>query len=140
MIFDLSISKKAAHDYIDNLICKIDIIKLFPKRTGKQNRYQHLAFSWFAIQAGYTREYVKQTIYKKWVNPEIFITKEKNEKTGEYYENTRSTSDLDTKETEICLARFRMYAAKGGIDIREPNDTHFWDHVQNEIEKHKEWL
>lgn len=118
----------------------IELFKHFPKRTGKQNNYQHVVFTIFAIHIGETMEYVKQKIYKKMVNRDIFKTKYVNKITGKKRKEWRSTRDLDTKETTIALDRFIRFAAEQGCIIGKPDDKEFMIWAKNEIEKHKTWL
>ena len=51
-----------------------EITEKKPKRTYSQNNYIHLLFAWFALEYGETPEYVKQEMFKKIVNPQIFRT------------------------------------------------------------------
>lgn len=109
------------------------------KRSLSQNSYQHLLFSWFAIQTGYTTEEVKQDIYKKIVNTELFYD-------GEFgklvkIERWRSTKDLDTKETTLAIERFRDYSAKeAGIYLPEPTDLAHLTEIEIQISKHQQYL
>lgn len=106
------------------------------KRTIRQNRYEHLLFSWFALEYGETKEYVKQVIFKQWVNPEIFKTEYVNEKTGEIREAWRSTADLDTKEKTLAIDRFRDYSSKeAGIYLPEPRDLVSLQEMEIELSK-----
>ncbi len=109
------------------------------KRTYSQNNYQHLLFSWFAIHTGYTPEEVKQEIYKKIVNPNIFYE-------GEFgkivkIERWRSTSDLDTSETTIAINRFRDYSSKeAGIYLPEPDDLLSLQEIEIQVKNNQQYL
>lgn len=105
----------------------IDNKKLFEltqkreRRSVSQNSYLHLIFSWFAMQTGYTIEEVKQEIFKKHVNKELFYNGEKDGIVivGKW----RSTASLDTKEMTMAIDRFRDFSIKeAGIYLPEPND------------------
>jgi hypothetical protein len=92
------------------------------KRSYSQNNYQHLLFSWFALQTGYTAEEVKQEIYKKIVNSNIFYEGEFGELVK--IERWRSTSDLDTSETTTAINRFRDYSSQE-IEIQISKTKHY---------------
>lgn len=86
-------------------------------RTNLQNRYLHLVFNQIHHETGYSFDEVKQLLFKKIVNPEIFI---KQNPLGEYL---RSTADLDTLEMTKAIDKFRDYCiSEMGIYIPEPNE------------------
>ena len=68
---------------------RIKCENLEPKSLG-QNAYIHLVFAWVALNTGYTKEYVKQVLFKQIVNPQIFVIECVNEKNGEMYNYIRS--------------------------------------------------
>src|SRR5690606_34027340 len=75
------------------------------KRSIRQNMYQHMIFGWFGLHFGYTLVEVKQEIHKKVVNPDVFYEMEVEGIVN--IERWRSTADLDTGETTLCIDRFR---------------------------------
>lgn len=114
-------------DYAQRAISKLEfmikrnvIFELTEKkkvRTNLQNRYLHLAFNEVCNETGYCLNEVKQLLFKKIVNPEIFI---KQSDLGEYL---RSTADLDTLEMTKAIDKFRDYCiVEIGIYIPEPNE------------------
>jgi hypothetical protein len=106
------------------------------KRTISQNSYLHLILTWFGIETGYTLEEVKQEIFKKHVNPNLFYD-------GEFdgvvkIERWRSTANLDTAEMTLAIDRFRNFSSQElGIYLPEPNDLVLLQEIENEISKHK---
>ncbi len=103
-------------------------------RTIKQNKYLHLILGWYAWEYGETREYIKQEVFKKVVNPEIFKTEYINKKTGEIREDWRSSADLDTKEMTTAIDRFRDYASKeAGIYLPKANEYHDLQQIEIEL-------
>ena len=83
--------------------CLVELREVRKQRTYSQNRYLHLILSVFALEMGETLEYVKQDVFKKIVNPDIFKQEYYNKK-GEYRIHWKSTMDLDTSEmTKACL-------------------------------------
>lgn len=104
------------------------------KRTIRQNAYVHLLFSWFGLHFGYTLEEVKQEIFKKQVNPDIFYNGDK--KGIVTIEQWRSTADLDTGEMTIAIERFRDFSAKHDFPLPEPKDLNWLQEIENELSQH----
>lgn len=108
-------------------------------RSISQNSYLHLLFSWFALETGYTSEEVKQEIFKKIVNPNTFYDGEHGELVK--IERWRSTANLETKEMNLCIDRFRDYSSKeAGIYLPEPHDLSVLDEIKLQIENNKKYL
>lgn len=134
MLYDFSntFEVQKARNYLEQLIkekAKAQMSKKRPPRSVQQNSYLHAVLTVFAIEYGEKREYVKQEIFKKQVNPETFKTEFVNKKTGECREDWISTKDLDTKQLSFCIERFRNYASINGIYIMsadEYKDNYFY--------------
>lgn len=125
MRFDASITldQNRATERLNYLIEKektFEITVKNPKRSISQNSYMHLIFSWFGIEFGYTMEEVKQDIFKKHVNSDIFYEGTKEGLVT--IELWRSSADLDTKELTLAIDRFRDFSAKQGCYLPEPSD------------------
>ena len=146
MIYDLSnnidiVKAESKFKHLVSKGCKIELTEKRKTRSISQNSYQHLLFSYYALEYGETIEYVKQYIYKQVINPDIFITEYVNKKTEEVRERVRSTSELSTKETTDAIERFKNYAVKeAGIYLPSPSDLAFLDHIKNEVENNKAYL
>lgn len=116
-----------------------DLIEKKPKRSIPQNSYMHLIFSWFALETGYTEAEVKQDIFKKEVNPDIFYEGETG--TLVKLERWRSTASLTTSEMTLAIDRFRNYSSQqAGIYLPEPTDLASLQEIENQIENHKQYL
>lgn len=141
MLYDLkhSYQAKQAIARLKQLIVKgarIELIERTGKRTYKQNRYLHLLLTKFAMEYYDTVEYVKQEMFKRLVNPEIFcmeVTNLKGKRTA-----LRSTADLDTKELTIAIERFRDYSVKSelGLYLPEPHETEYLEAIEAEAQKY----
>jgi hypothetical protein len=119
----------------------VELRKINEKRSLSQNSYLHLLFGWFAIEYGETIDFVKQHIFKKVVNKEIFKTEHVNKKNGVIRKDWRSSSNLDSGELTICIDRFRDYSSKEvGIYLPEPNETEYLKQIEIEIERNKQYL
>lgn len=128
------------HKAIERLKWLIDRNKMFEIkekhriRTISQNSYLHLILSWFAVQTGYTADEVKQEIFKKVVNPNLFYD-------GEFdglvkIERWRSTASLDKEEMTLAITRFRNWSSSvAGIYLPSPDDLPLLDEIRAEISK-----
>ena len=131
--FDIQRAKERLGYLIDKKKT-FEITEKKPKRTYSQNNYIHLLFAWFALEYGETPEYVKQEIFKKLVNHEIFLTEYVNYKTGEVRAAWRSTADLNTKEMTTAIDNFRDYASKeAGIYLPTPDDLISLNEIERQV-------
>ena len=131
--FDIQRAKERLGYLIDKKKT-FEITEKKSKRTYSQNNYIHLLFAWFALEYGETPEYVKQEIFKKLVNPQIFLTEYVNYKTGEVREAWRSTADLNTKEMTTAIDNFRDYASKeAGIYLPTPDDLNSLNEIERQV-------
>ncbi|TWP31915.1 hypothetical protein ETU08_00205 [Apibacter muscae] len=146
MIYDTSIpeKRKLAIDRINHLLkkkAKIEIVEKRRNRTYSQNNYLHLILSWFALNYGETLEYIKQIIFKRQVNKDLFLIEGVDKKTGEVIKYCKSTTTLNTKELTTAIERFRNFSAKEfELYLPEPKDLNHLEEIQNEIELNKEYL
>jgi hypothetical protein len=119
----------------------VELKKVNLDRSIPQNSYLHLILSWFAIEYGETMDYVKEEIFKKQVNKDIFMSEFVNRKTGEVRPILRSTKVLDTKEMTIAIDRFRDFSSKeAGIYLPQPNEKEYLKQVQIEMERMKNYI
>jgi hypothetical protein len=145
MIYDLQnnqdvFSFKARVDYLLEKKSRVEL-KNKTKRSLSQNNYLHLILSLFAMEYGESLEYVKQTMFKKWVNPEIFKTEYINRKTGEVREDWKSSRDITTSEMATSIDRFRDWSSKeAGIYLPEANEHEFLKQVEKDIHRYKQYL
>ncbi len=132
---------KTMADKLIELGSFVELKKINPKRSNQQSRYLHLILSYFATEYGESTEYIKQELFKKVVNKEIFKTEYANKKTGEVRMDWKSSAILDTGELTTAIDRFRNYASKeAGIYLPEPNEHEFLKHCEIEIDRNKLYL
>lgn len=118
----------------------VEVKKRLPNRSLSQNSYLHLILSFFACELGYSLDEVKLDYFKKTCNRELFERKKIN-KQGNEITYMRSSSDLTTGEMTTAIERFRNYSsAEVGIYLPSPNEDQFLTHIQQEIEKNKEFI
>lgn len=131
--------KQRAITRFNKLLEKNAIIELTekkPKRTIQQNRYLHLILAWFGLELGYTLEEVKQEIFKKIVNPQLFYEGEIGDKIP--IQRWRSSADLDTAELTIAIDNFRDYSSReAGIYLPEPSDLNALNHIEIELKNNQ---
>lgn len=136
------IDHQKAKDYLNKLIasgCDFEIKKKLNKRTYSQNNYIHLLFGYFSLNTGYTTEEVKQDIFKKIVNPEMFYEGEKENMPGIKIDQWRSTADLNTKEMTLCIEKFLDWSAREAeIRLPEPSDLAFLKEIEIELSNQKQ--
>ncbi len=104
------------------------------KRSVSQNNYLHLILSWFGLQTGYTLQEVKQEIFKKSVNSDLFYEGEKEGIVT--IQKWLSSADLNTKEMTLAIDRFRDFSSqKAGIYLPEPKDLSMLQDIEIELSK-----
>lgn len=91
------------------------------KRSTAQNSYLHCILGAVALHIGESLEYVKQEVYKRMVNPELYVV-EKDNRTLGHIEVLRSSRDLNKEEMSRSIDRFRKWAAEQGIYTPSPDD------------------
>ena len=91
------------------------------KRSSAQNNYLHCLLGVVAMYVGESLEYVKQEIYKRMVNPELYVVEKDNKALG-HIVTLRSSKDLNKEEMSLSIDRFRKWAAEQGIYTPSPDD------------------
>mgnify|MGYP003638903080 FL=1 len=138
--FDIERARTRLEKLIENK-CKFELTEKKPVRSVSQNAYLHLIIGWFAIEYGETIDYVKRMMFKKLVNPEIFIFERENTKTGEKRKELRSTATLDSREMTNAIDRFRDYSSKEfGVYLPEAGEIDFLNEIKTQIENNKNYL
>ena len=130
-------------EYVNKLFeerAVVEVKKKHPNRTLAQNRYFYLLLSWFACETGYSVDEVKIDIFKRVCNKDMSEMEIVNKK-GMTIKTLRSSADLSTGEFTLAIERFRNYASsQAGIYLPSPNEREFLLHIQQEVEKQREYL
>lgn len=146
MIYNLSIEldRKRLSVYTESLIKEGATVELTRKkkiRSIQQNKYLHLALGWFAVEYGETLSYVKEELFKRLVNKDIFEYVRTNTKTGEQRTALKSSSDLTTAQMTTAIDRFRNYASReAGIYIPAPNEEEYLETIRIEMERNRQYI
>lgn len=91
------------------------------KRSSAQNNYLHCILGAVALSVGESLEYVKQEVYKRMVNPDLYVVEKDNPTLGRIV-SLRSSRDLNKEEMSESIDRFRKWAAEQGIYTPSPDD------------------
>lgn len=124
-----------AMEYLTKLIGQeavVEIKKINPNRSLRQNAYIHLLLSAFGAHFGYTLEESK-LIYKE-INKDIF----NYEKKGRTF--TKSSADINVSEMTKSIDRFRDKSAEAGYPLPLATDQAWLDQIMNEAEQHQHYL
>ena len=118
----------------------VEVKKKFPNRSLSQNNYLHLLLSFFACELGYSLDEVKLDFFKKTCNRDLFERKKIN-KQGKEITYMRSSSELTSGEMTTAIERFRNYsAAQADLYLPSPNENQFLIHIEQEIQRNKEFI
>ena len=119
-------------------------LKEITKRSLSQNNYLHLILSYFALELGYSANYVKLNLFKcKW-NRKVFVVKKVSPITGEQFTDIRSTADLDKEEMAKAITIFIEKAAlEANIRLPIPSDLMYNDEMTKialEVARNEQYL
>ena len=118
----------------------VELKKVHPKRTIKQNSYLHLLLGYFGSEYGLSIEEVKLDIFKRICNADLFKRSHANKK-GINIEFLRSTAELTTAEMTTAIERFRNWSsAVAGIHLPAPDEQEFLIHCKQIIEENREFI
>lgn len=141
-----SIDVDRANRRLQQLIKKGSLIELkeCSKRSLSQNNYLHLILSYFALELGYTLNYVKLRIFKLTWNKDIFVVEKTSDKTGELFTDIRSTADLNKEEMARAIDTFIEKAAlEANIRLPQPSDLMYDDEILKislEVSRNEKYL
>lgn len=130
-------------EYVNKLFKEravVEVKRKLPNRTLAQNSYLHLLLGYFGSEYGCSLDEVKVDFYKRTCNRDLFERKTVNKK-GQEISFLRSSSELTTGEMNLSIERFRNWSASNaGIYLPAPNEHQMLIHIQQEIERNKEFI
>ena len=109
------------------------------RRSLQQNAYLHVAIGAVALETGNSLEVIKQEIYKRRVNPDLFV-EEKDDPVLGRMTVLRSSRDLNKEEMSLSIDRFRKFAEENGIYIPSPGDEELLAQLEYEIDKARKYM
>ena len=142
-VIDASAPGKAGQKYVDNLKASLEAeLERFVKKTAKDKDAQAKAANKQAeLNAQFAAEYDRVTARVMDELRKVVTQWIKTNKKGKIIKTLRSSSELSTGEMTLAIERFRNYSsAQAGIYLPSPNENEFLLHIQQEIEKDKEFL
>lgn len=144
MLYDLSneLSRKQFAARVKHLWAKgAGIVELTDKsrRSLNQNNYLHVILGVLALETGNSLEVVKREIYKKKVNPDLFIRTKSDPLLGEIGV-VRSSRDLTKEEMSLSIDRYKKFCAEQGIFLPEPGDEELLRQIEFEMARAAKYL
>ena len=109
------------------------------RRTRAQNSYLHICLGALALETGNSLEDIKREVFKKAVNPDLFIIKKDDPIIGQI-EVLRSSRDLDKEQMSLAIDRFRKFCEEHGVYIPSPSDDELIAQMEWEISKAESFL
>ena len=105
-------------------------------RSLQINKYLHLVLTWFAMETGYSMEFVKVEYFKKLLSPDIFCTEVPCKFTGQVLIEIRSSADCNNTEISTAIERFRNWSMETAhIYMPEPNEHEFLQQIEIEASR-----
>lgn len=144
MLYDLSneLSRKQFSVRVKHLWEKrAGIVELTDKsrRSFNQNSYLHAILGVLALETGNSLEVVKREIYKKRINPDLYVRMKADPVLGEV-ETIRSSRDLTKEEFSLSLDRYKKFCSENGIYIPEPGDEELLRQIELEMARAQKYL
>lgn len=144
MLYDLSneLSRKQFSVRVKHLWKKrAGIVELTDKsrRSLNQNSYLHAILGVLALETGNSLEVVKREIYKKRINPDLYVRMKADPVLGEV-ETIRSSRDLTKEEFSLSIDRYKKFCSENGIYIPEPGDEELLRQIELEMARAQKYL
>ena len=144
MIYDLNkpLDRDRFATRVQHLMDRSAMVEMTEKayRTGNQNRYLHALIGAVALEVGETLDYVKRAYYKTTANYSLFVIAKEDKLLGEQVTVLRSSADLTKEEMNASITRFKIWAAKEGIYLPEPEDADRLKEIEYQIAKYEKYL
>ena len=144
MIYDLNkpLDRDRFSARVQHLMDRSAMVEMTEKayRTGNQNRYLHALIGAVALEVGETLDYVKRAYYKTAANYSLFVMMKDDKLLGEQVTVLRSSADLTKEEMNASISRFKVWAAKEGIYLPEPEDADRLKEIEYLITKNEKYL
>lgn len=144
MLYDLNnpLDTRRFVERVTYLIKKGARIELTEKtqRSLSQNNYLHLILTLFAMETGNTVEYVKEYIYKRACNKELYLRRKNDAFLGDI-EVLRSSSDLSVEEMTESINRFRNWASsEAGIYLPSADEREMLQIIETQAKRYNQYL
>jgi hypothetical protein len=91
------------------------------------------------MEVGETVEYVKETYFKRLVNPATFIVTKEDKLAGRV-ETLRSSASLTKEEMSLAIDRFKAWGRQQGWTMPDPGDDALLRQLEIEMNRQRVWL
>lgn len=143
MLYNLQdeLSRKRFSTRVKALWEKGAIVELTDKsrRTLNQNSYLHVALGCLALETGNSLEVIKQEIYKRRVNPDLYVRTKSDPVLGRV-EYLRSSRDLNKEEMSLSIDRYLRFCADNGVYVPQPGDEALLAALEYEIARAEKYF
>lgn len=129
-------------EYVNKLFDQkavVEVKKKNPQRSLAQNKYLYLLLGFFSCETGYSIDEVKLRFFKSHCNRVLFEEEVIN-KRGVTIKRLKSSADLSTSEMTTAIESFRHWSACEGIYLPAPNEQEFLLHIEQELERNKQYI
>lgn len=110
-------------------------------RSLRANDYLHAIITCLALELGEHPEYVKQAYYKREANPDLFIIRKNDARTGKAVETLRSSAALNEDEFSLSITRFRDWSSRVcGVYLPSGDEHIALQRIQHDISRAAQWL
>ena len=144
MIYDLTkpLDRDRFTVRVQHLMDRSAMVEMSEKayRTGNQNRYLHALIGAVALELGETLDYVKRVYYKMTANYSLFVMMKDDRVLKQSVTVLRSSADLTKEEMNASITRFKVWAAKEGIYLPEPEDADRLKEIEYLTSKNEKYL
>lgn len=143
MQYDLSneLSRRQFSMKVKALLEKGVVVELTDKsrRSLSQNAYLHAILGVLALETGNSLEVIKQEVYKKKLNPDIFVTTKHDNILGDI-EIIRSSRTLTKEEMSLSIERYKKFCAEMQVYIPEPGDDAILRQIEFEMSRAQKYF
>lgn len=143
MLYNLSnkLSREQFSTRVQHLWEKGTLVELTDKsrRSTAQNSYLHCILGVLALETGNTLDVVKREIYKRRINPDLYVRVKTDPILGEV-ETLRSSRDLSKEEMSLSIERYRRFCSDNGVYIPEPGDEEIIQQIEFEMARAQKYL
>ena len=117
---------------------KVFTINELTSKSVSQNNYLHLLIGFVAIELGENADYIKEHLYKRNANRDLFVFQKHDRHLDVDVECVKSTADITKEELSASIDRFRNYMSSVfDIYLPEPNEEEFLNSIKIEIERNR---
>lgn len=114
----------------------VEFVEKKPIASPPQKNYLHLILGYFALETGYSLDYVKRNYFKATCSPDIFVTEVNDGILGKKVKVLRSVNECTVEEMTTAIERFRNWSSEqAGIYLPEPHEDRFLNEIRFELNK-----